>query len=391
MARRRKQPDHLEQIKVWVRAGGHCALCHRYLLESEINFEFEKLGELAHIVASTNSALAPRGLSELPEDERDLAENLLLTCAHCHNDIDKRNQAQRLDVNWLLKVKKDHEHRVLEATTLAANEKTVILRMVGHIRGASTEIGGLEAVAAINAAAGRSPVLSLDPSRAGPEIDLRSLPGEDDPIASLYYETACSRITQVLTERLQPAVERGEVQHLSVFGFARLPLLVYFGARLDDTISTEIYQRHRSTESWAWGNNGNGLRFDHRPVNEVRHSRASEAVLVANVSGTVDQDMIPAELVGLPRFAIEPRSGEPHRDAISTRASRDSFQDSLTRLLGHIEAKHKRIATLHVFAAAPVCAAIILGRSIGWGFHPNLVVYDHAGDKYQRALEVSAP
>jgi len=391
MARSRRQPDHLEQIKVWVRAGGHCALCHRYLLESEINCEFEKLGELAHIVASTNSALAPRGLSELPEDERDLAENLLLACAHCHNDIDKRAQAQRLDVNWLLAVKKRHEHRIREATTLAANEKTVVLRLVGHIRGASTEIGGLEAVAAVNATADKSPVLALDRNRTGPEIDLRSLPGEGNPVSSGYYETACSRITEVLTERLQPAVEREEIQHLSVFGFARIPLLVYFGSRLDDTISTDIYQRHRTSESWNWGDDRNGLRFDHQQVNEVSGDPPNEAVLVVNVSGTVDQHLIPDELVDLPRFAIEPVTGEPHHDAIPSRASRNSFQHALSGLLGHVEAKHKQVTTLHVFAAVPVSAAIILGRSIGWGFHPNLVVYDHADGKYERAMEVSAP
>lgn len=391
MAGSRRQPVCMEQIKVWVRSGGHCALCHRYLLESEINYEFEKLGELAHIVARANSARAPRGLSELPEDKRNLSENLLLACGHCHNDIDKESQAQRLDVHWLLAVKESHERRIRDATSLAANDQTVVLRVVGQIRGAATEISGLEAVKAVNAAADRSPVLKLDPSRSGPEIDLRSLPGEEDPIASGYYATACVRISQVLTERLQPAVERGEIPHLSVFGLARLPLLVYFGSRLDDTISTDIYQRHRASESWDWGAVGSGLRFDHRLTNAVADNQQRRAVLTVNASGTIDERLIPDELVDLPRFTIEPVSGEPHRDAVRSRASRNSFHDALSRLLGHIEAKHKQVATLHVFAAVPVCAAIILGRSVGWGFHPNLVVYDHVGDGYERALEVSAP
>ena len=65
--------------------------------------------------------------------------------------------------------------------------------------------------------------------------------------------------------------------------------------------------------------------------------------------------------------------------------SRDSFHDAVSKLLGHIEASHTQVTKLHVFAAVPVCAAIILGRSVGWGFHPNLVVYDHVGDGYERA------
>lgn len=122
MVSKRKAPPVPEQIKVWVRSGGHCTICHRYLLESGINYEVEKLGELAHIVGQSDGALAPRGLSHLSKSERNLAENLLLACAHCHNDIDKRLQAKRLDVHWLLMIKQRHEQRIRQATDLAASE-----------------------------------------------------------------------------------------------------------------------------------------------------------------------------------------------------------------------------------------------------------------------------
>lgn len=377
-----------EQVKVWTRSGGHCALCHRYLLESGINFHVEKLGELAHIVAETDSALAPRGLSKLRRKERNLAENLLLACAHCHTDIDKRKQAKRLDVHWLLEAKERHEQRIREATELAANEKTVVLRLVGSIRGTATDVSALEAVAAVNALVERAPVLTLDPNRTGPEIDLRQLPGETDPIASGYYATACERIDQVIRERVKPAAERGEIGHLSVFGLARLPLLVYFGSRLDDTISTDIYQRHRATESWAWGDE-DPQRFAHETVSSG--NATDEGLLIVNVSGTVSLDAIPRNLTQLPTFRLAPVDSVPHRDAIRTRAARDSFHDALSGLLGELEQEHKPIKRLHVIAAAPVSAAIILGRSVGWGFHPNLVVYDATDDGYQSALEVTAP
>ncbi len=378
-----------EQIKVWTRSGGHCALCHRYLLESGVNFEAVKLGELAHIVAATNSERAPRGLADLDETQRNLAENILLACAHCHTDIDKDLQAQRLDVAWLMATKERHERIIREATELAANERTVVLRLVGSIRGAPTDVSALESVAAVSAQAERAPVLTLDPNRMGPEIDLRQLPGETDPIASGYYTTACDRIDQVIRERVKPAVERGEIGHLSVFGLARLPLLVYVGSRLDDTINTDIYQRHRTTESWMWGDE-DPQRFVHETLSSGK-TTDDEGVLMVNVSGTVSLDAIPGDLKELPTFQIAPADGVPHRDAIRTRAARDSFHEALSRLLGDLEAEHKPIRRLHVIAAAPVSAAIILGRSVGWGFHPKLVVYDATDDGYQPALEVTAP
>ncbi|MCQ3807650.1 MAG: SAVED domain-containing protein [Acidimicrobiaceae bacterium] len=268
---------------------------------------------------------------------------------------------------------------------------TVVLRLVGRIRGASAEVSSLEAVDAVNSLLDRKPVLTMDPNRRGPEIDLRSLPGEEDPIDSGYYAAACARIDEILAERFAPAVERGEVPHLSVFGLARLPLLVYFGSRLDDAISTEIYQRHRSTESWRWSSEADDLRFCFLSQAVACEDPSAETVLVVNVSGTVNKHDVPDELAGLPRFVIEPASGEPHRDAIRTRESRDSFHEAVSQLLGHIEANYKPIAKLHLFAAVPVSAAIILGRSVGWGFHPELLVYDAVPDGYSRALEVQAP
>ena len=391
MTNRRKRPPEPERLKVWVRSGGHCAVCHRYLLESEINFEYVRLGELAHIVAQAASANAPRGLDDLPPEERDLAENLMLACAHCHNDIDKDRQAQRLSTGWLKTLKTRHEQRIREATELTSRERTVVLRLVGHIRSAPAEIGALEAVDAVNALVDRNPVLTFDPNRMGPEIDLRALPGEEDPIDSGYYNTACARIDQVLSERLVPAVERGEVPHLSVFGLARLPLLVYFGSRLDDTISTEIFQRHRSTDSWRWATGVADMQFNYRSQAAPSKDRPTEAVLVVNASGTVNPHQIPSQLAGLPEFVIEPEHGEPNRDVIRTQRSRDSFHDAVSQLLGHIEANFKSVARLHLFAAVPVSAAIILGRSVGWGFHPELLVYDAVPNGYSPALEVQAP
>lgn len=378
-----------QQLLVWVRSGGHCALCHAYMLESDINFKPVKLGELAHIVAQSDHALAPRSLTDLPEAERDLAENLLLACPTCHTDIDKKLQAKLLDVGWLLTIKQRHEERIRRATTLAAMEKSVVLRLIGHVRGAAMEIGPLEAVSAVVLQAERHADLALDPNRAGAEIDLRALPGEQDPIGSGYYASACRRIDMVLSERVKPAVDRGEIEHLSVFALARLPLLVYFGSRLDDGISAEIFQRQRATESWTWQEAGDvEFRF------KTTHSGDaddSDALLIVNASGTIDESTLPAELAALPRFVIEAADAIPNRDIIATRRARDSFHATVSKLLGHIEKHNPSVKRLHLVAAAPVSACIILGRSVGWGFHPTLLVYEAIDGSYVPTLEVKAP
>lgn len=61
-------------------------------------------------------------------------------------------------------------------------------------------------------------------------------------------------------------------------------------------------------------------------------------------------------------------------------------------MLGRLEQDDKHIRTLHVFAAAPVSLGVTLGRAVGWGIHPHLIVYDRLDDgTYRPALEVTPP
>jgi hypothetical protein len=127
------------------------------------------------------------------------------------------------------------------------------------------------------------------------------------------------------------------------------------------------------------------------PVVDTEGGASTDGVLIVNASGTVHSHELSGELHSLPRFVIEPLGSTPHVDTIATRETLASFEQAVRRLLAQLEATHKRIRRLHLFAAAPVSASITLGRSVGWGIHPSLAVYDRAGDSYRFALEVTAP
>src|SRR5581483_11574111 len=83
------------------------------------------------------------------------------------------------------------------------------------------------------------------------EIDLRHIAGEATA-GPEYYRMATARIDEVLEHKLGEGVGQEQIVHLSVFAFARLPLLIYLGAHLEDNVPTDIYQRHRATEAWEW-------------------------------------------------------------------------------------------------------------------------------------------
>jgi hypothetical protein len=61
----------------------------------------------------------------------------------------------------------------------------------------------------------------------------------------------------------------------------------------------------------------------------------------------------------------------------------------LRQLLSELEASHKNLRRVHIMAAAPVSAAVTIGRVHDANVHPALVVYDRTDGRYIPALEIS--
>jgi len=70
------------------------------------------LGDLAHIVGQHQTTGSPRGLADLPADERDKADNLMLICKGEHAEIDRAGSLDVMTVEKLRKLKRDHEDRI---------------------------------------------------------------------------------------------------------------------------------------------------------------------------------------------------------------------------------------------------------------------------------------
>lgn len=388
---RQGRVNEQERLKIWVRSGGRCAFCNTYLLRSDLTLRPVLLGEVAHNAAASDGG--PRAVPNMTAKERNSADNLLLLCGLHHPDSDKRVQLDLLTRDQVRRLKEEHERRVFEATDTVRRAPTVLLRMQGHIRGATVDLGIEAATEAALRSSNRFPELALSFDRRGVEIDLRHVAGE--PAAGQdYYGAATARIDEVIAQRLRPAVERGPLPHLSVFAFARFPLLVYLGSRLDDSLEVEVFQRHRSSQNWVWpdpSDDDPGFVVRCQDPPDDRDGFPDEAVLIVNASGTIHRSELPSDAADLPVFLIE-LDGDRHTDSVRSRAVRDGFEQALREMLGQLERTHKTVRRLHVFAAAPVSVGVALGRAVGWGIHPDLLVYDRLGDHtYAPTLEINSP
>jgi hypothetical protein len=245
-------PDD-EQRKLWVRSGGRCAFCNRYLLEDQVFVYDVALGEMAHIVGAKKTPRSPRGQHPLPHAQRNKADNLILLCQEHHNVIDHEKLRGDFSVERLRKQKQEHEERILFLTGLGTDKRTAAVRMLGGVRGVIVEVSRDHARQSVYDHAGRYVHFPFTMDRQGIEIDLSSLP-DPEKAGAAYWDMGKMLIDREVA-RIEEAVRDESVRHLSVFALARIPLLVYLGYRLGDKVPTDIYQKQRgSDEAWCWPN-----------------------------------------------------------------------------------------------------------------------------------------
>lgn len=378
-----------EERKLWVRAGGRCAFCNKYLLEDEFFAYDLSTGEMAHIIGAKNSPKSPRGQHPQPEYERNVADNLILVCLEHHHIIDDAKTRDDFSVERLREVKKDHEDRIFHLTGLGKDRETAVIRVLGDVRGASTEVSREHARQAVFNTNGRYAKFPFSLDRQGIEVNLSSLP-DPEHIDEAYWRAGKALIDRELA-KVKEAVASGSVRHVSIFALTRIPLLIYLGYYLDDKIPTDFYQKQRGgNESWGWPDDESAIAFQYE---EIRAGTdPAKVALILSISGSIPLDHLPAEIdAAFTVYKISPVGVIPNRDILRNRASLDAFARCYHDLLSLLEATHRLARTIHLFPAAPLTASIMCGRGIMRHVQPAIRVYDRISSDFAYALTVNEP
>lgn len=384
----RKALDPTVKLKVWVRCGGRCAICNKYLLEDGLVGREVTVGELAHIIGQANTENSPRGISTTPEEERNDANNLVLICPNDHTAIDRKQLGDVMTVELVKGLKQRHERRIRQATELASSKDTVIVRLVGDVAGTAVELTRERTGAAALAAGDRFPTYPFSYDQTSVEIDLRNLP---NPGSDTYFTTACQMIDALFDGPLGHGIATNQIEHLSIFGFARIPLLVYLGSKLDDGIDVALFQRQRVSGEWEWV----GKRSVAYTTTAHNHSeRATDIVVLVSISAPISRDEIPSHLSECPVLEIRPKSAGQDTNRFKSKAELASFSEEYRAMLGRIERDYKPHAErIHLIAAAPIAAAIEMGRLRDPNSHPGVVVYQRdggsGGERYTAAVTIT--
>ncbi|NIJ52192.1 SAVED domain-containing protein [Dyadobacter arcticus] len=373
-----KEPD---KVKLWVRSGGRCAYCNKYLLDLEYDVN---IGEMAHIVGWTTSKKSPRGESEMPLNERNLVENMVLLCAEHHKIADSKETLEVFTIERLIQLKTSHEARIFHLTNLENDSESVVIRLLGKIRGTTVELSQQRARLDLLDSENKFARFLDSFDKQGIEIDLTGL-SEPEDSWDAYWSMGKSIIDSSI-RIIEEGVRKGAIRHLAIFAFSRIPLLTYFGYRLDDKIPTSLFQKHRgNSESWVWPEDGDDIEFE---AIQTRNSTSSNVSLVLNISGTIDLSTIP-DSQDQNIYVLRPKDVLPTRDIVRKRKSLENFTKTYHDFLSQIEVDHKSCSEIRLFLAVPLTVAIVCGRGIMRNVHPPLTIWDYTGQTYAPALTIN--
>lgn len=388
----RQTPTESVRLEIWTRAAGRCQLCNEWLLSShKIGYYAYRRGEMAHIVGQSDDLRSPRTESSLTHEQREDPSNFMLLCQADHDTIDHKLGVGDFTIAKLHELKRKQEAHIQHVTGLPQNQNTCVLRLFGMIRNATVQLSRQECnETTLRHASPRFAQFSLDHRNEGTEINLNTLGNpEDYPTPDAYWEAAQTAINKGV-DKAHDAVKDGEVTHFSIFSFARIPVLVYFGFRLGNKLRTTLFERHRVPENeWYWQPEAVTLQFERRTWQV--HTNSTGVALVVNISGTIPLKDLPPEITSdFAIYELRPVGMNPMPGLVASQATLGAFRAGYRQLLSHLEQEHKSVRQLHLFSTVPLSIGVAMGMDLMPDVHPEVLVYDRTPHEFVLALTVNS-
>ena len=350
MITRSSIPEHT-RLKLWVKAAGRCEFkgCNEPVWRNNLTLSDRNFAEVAHIVGSSRSG--PRG-SEESEDLRIDYSNLMLLCQRCHTEIDA--DPDRYSVELLRQWKQEHENRI-EIQTSPSTEicKSTVVLFTVKIK---------DRITSINREAYLNAMFPKYPVDEGIPIDNQDFNRYG---SEAEWDTCASLIERKIRTRVERGIDQEEVKHFSVFAIGPMPLLMFLGKCIGDTIPTNLYQSHRNIEdtsrTWIWPEEERETQTSYiiNPIKVVENSE--KVAILLSLSDTIREDKYTNfvdDTFSLYEITIENPS--PH--FLRSPKQIERFSSEYRALLNEIQATHGHRCKVFILPAVPISIAVECGR-----------------------------
>ncbi len=348
---RKNVPLHIK-LKLFAKSAGRCQFrgCNRPIWRNDLTLTERNFGEVTHIIAASSSG--PRGNQESSKLQIDYS-NLMLMCQKCHTEID--SDTNKYPEVLLGEWKKEHEERIEIQTRYTGDihKSTVLLFMVNINERLTSIIPDVF----LNAMSPKYPV-----DEKGIRIVFDDFDGRND---SKVWEVFAERIQRKIERHFEEGIDEKEIKHLSVFALGPMPLLMYLGKCIGDTISTDLYQKHRkitnANQAWSWQaeelKTENG--FIVNPIHVNKNSRNVGVVL--SLSAEIPTERYKKLIVD--NYSIyDITIDNPSLYFLKSPKQIEEFSRKYRGLLNDIQSTHGDSCKVYIIPAVPAPIAVECGR-----------------------------
>jgi hypothetical protein len=361
---------------LWVKSGGICEYegCNKSLTQDIVTKRNFNQSYIAHVIADV--AGGPRGDAVRSPLLADDITNLMLLCDTHHRLIDKHDEAGHPEP-VLLAMKKTHEDRIERLTSIMPNMDSHIVAYRANV-GTHTPVVTYESV--------REFLLPTHYPAQSSAIDLSLSNSPQRDRNASFWQTEIENLETQYNEQLRPRLRKNEINHLSLFAFAPMPLLMKLGVLLNDIQNIEVHQPVRAPKTWNLSDDTTQVVYSVKAPKNAKHPIVA---LNISLSATVTNDRITAVLgddCSIYTLTIK----TPFNDYLKNKIHLADFSVAVRQLMDSIKAKHGAGTELHVFPAMPIATAIEFGRVWMPKADMPLMIYDEntSIDGFNKAIEI---
>ncbi|MDP2763135.1 MAG: HNH endonuclease [Enterobacteriaceae bacterium] len=346
------------------KAGARCSFngCNEYLLRDSLTLHEYNASNVAHIVAKKKNG--PRGKDDMPLSERNKIDNLMLVCRKHHGLIDNKKLEKKYPISLLKKYKKEHEDRIIRLTGLSPERKTKVITFKYIIGKESVKIDNEDIYESIH------PYYPMENS-----LEINCTVG--DIGTKKYYEC----IAEDIKNKVGDIFNNEEINHVSVFALAPIPLLACLGNNLSNKVKIELYQRHRTVpEAWKWPTGQKESQFEFKKIKEGKN-KGKGVALILELSGFIDLTDIPSKITNeFSVYKISLKQENPVPTFLKSRKTLNNFKDIYQTAIRKIN-KEEKVKAIHLFPAIPAPIAVLCGRELLKKIDPEIIIYDNNKNK----------
>ena len=176
-----------------------------------------------------------------------------------------------------------------------------------------------------------------------------------------YWQAFAGDIRRKIKWYFDEGIDGKKIKHLSIFAIGPMPLLMYLGKCIGDTVSAELYQRHRNIADtnhiWSWPKEEQDTETRYI-VNPLRiNKKGRNVVIVLSLSGKIDSgryERLESEGFSIYEITIE----KPSIHFLKSRKQLEGFSREYRKLLNKIQATHGDSCQISIIPAVPAPIAV---------------------------------